>query len=97
MLEIHHHAVVRVAGLLHGLAPQRDLQLVGMAVDVAAVAVVAQERMGHFEGEGFGDTDGTVRLHFVLDFEGKTSGRFQTLSDVLASLISGQIKRFGHT
>jgi hypothetical protein len=53
--------------------------------------------MGHFEGEGFGDTDGTVRLHFVLDFEGKTSGRFQTLSDVLASLISGQIKRFGHT
>ena len=58
--KIHHHAVFRAA--FDGAARNGDFQLVSMAVQVLALAVVAVEHMRGIESKDFGDFH-----HFVFE------------------------------
>ena len=61
--EVDHHPVLRMVLFLPWTADQGNVQYVGMPMDACAEAIVASERVGHFEVEPLGDANRLVEAH----------------------------------
>ena len=74
LAEVHHHPVFRIVGVVARGAAHGHEEFVGVAVDVAAEAVVTFEGVGHLEGEFAGQTDRCHRLFSLCGVYRMTAG-----------------------
>ena len=57
LVEVQHHTIVGSIGLVERDALDGDGEMVGVAVDIAALALIAGEGMGHLEDKILGEAE----------------------------------------